>query len=124
MLRPGTLRDPLPGGRIDPFCALSIPDENTRDLELLDYLTNVIWPGFSEYGSDGVRNPFAPRWLRRGVKNPTLLHAFLMSSSPHLEAQLPTWNKNLKVIAEQIYHENEAKRLVRHQPDSLKSTDM
>jgi len=23
MLRPGTLRDPLPGGRIDPFCALS-----------------------------------------------------------------------------------------------------
>ena len=67
MLRPGTLRDPLPGGRIDTFCALPIPVKNTRDLELLDYLANVIWPGFSEYGSDGARNPFATRWLRHGA---------------------------------------------------------
>lgn len=124
MLRPGILRDPLPGGRIDPFCALYIPVENTRDLELLDYLTNVIWPGFSEYGSDGALSPFATRWLRRGAKNPALLHAFLMSSSSHLKAQLLAWNKNPKVIAEQIYHENEAIRLVRHQLDNLESTDI
>jgi hypothetical protein len=38
--------------------------------------------------------------------------------------QLPTWNKNPKMIAEQIYHENEAIRLVKHQLDNLETTDI
>lgn len=124
MRRLGPLRGPLPAGRKDPFSTLSVPVDNTRELELLDYLTNVIWPGFSEYDSEGNWNPFAIRWLKRSARNLALRHALLMASSSHLEARPPTWNKNPKLMAEQLYHENEAVRLVRHQLSNLDSTDV
>jgi hypothetical protein len=110
-----SLQDGLPAGRIDPFNALSIPINNSRDLELIDYLSNVIWPQFSELEANGVRNPFPARWLRRSYQNPALMHAFLTASSSHLEVRIPTYNEDKRVITEQLFHETEAFKWIRQQ---------
>lgn len=114
----------LPAGRVDPFNALSIPITNTRDLELIDYLTNVIWPQFSDLESNGVCNPFPARWLRRGYDNPALMHAFLTASSSHIEARLPTSTLDQRMITEQLAHENEAFKLLRKQLEDPNSANI
>jgi hypothetical protein len=118
------LSHPFQTERNDSQNNLSIPPGNPRDLELMDYLTKVIWAGFSRLDSGNVFSPFAARWLPRCFGNPALKHALLMASSVHLEARLLTKNQDQNVIAEQLFHQNEAIRYFRSQLQNINQADI
>lgn len=104
----------LSGSRIDSFNAV-LPISDPRELELSDYLTNVIWPGFSQYGARKVNNPYAAGWLHRSYGNPALHHSLMLASSVHLAANCRhfTQQQQQEMLEEQLYHQNEAMYHVR-----------
>ena len=113
----------LAGGRIDSLGILALAAEKRRELELMDYIINVIWPGFCEKDNDGTINPYPRHWLQRSSKNPALLHGFMYSSSSHLGSHLfsntNSNTNNPKLLKEQLYHQAEAVKALREQLENL-----
>lgn len=81
----------------------------------MDYLVNVIWPGFSHHGAGQVRKAYAVPWLRRSYNNPALRHALLMASSVHLGTNCTnlTDQQQLGMMEEQLFHQNKAISYIR-----------
>lgn len=108
----------LPNSRIDPFEGLGIPITKRRHLELLDYLTNVIWPTFSQHGGGNLNNPYASHWLERSYSNYALRHAFAMAASLHMSTSTrfsTTAKQKQDMYVEQLTHQHEAIRDMRDQ---------
>jgi hypothetical protein len=85
----------------------------------MDYIINVIWPGFCEKDTDGTVNPYPRNWLQRSSKNPALLHGFMYSSSSHLGSRCGTKRDVAKLLKEQLYHQAEAVKALREQLENL-----
>jgi hypothetical protein len=113
----------LPDGRIDSLGILALPTENRRELELMDYMINVIWPCFCERDSDGRLNPFARHWLQRASNNPAVLHGFLYCASSHIGARLHSNSSSSttapKLLKEQLYHQGKAMEALREQLENI-----
>jgi hypothetical protein len=113
----------LAGGRIDSLGILALAPEKCRELELMDYMINVIWPGFCEKDNDGTVNPYPRHWLQRSSKNPALLQSLLYSSSSHqgsrLLSNIGASNNSPKLLKEQLYHQAEAVKALRNQLENL-----
>ena len=98
---------------VEPFGAAGLPIGRKREVELFDYLANVLWRGFREVDVDGTPNPLASRWTRRVAANPGMISGYLMTASSHLDARLPSRPENYQIIAEQVCHQNMAMKWLR-----------
>ena len=103
---PAGVHDLVSQRRLDHLCATGLPIRRKRDFELLEYLCNVIWPGFEEVDADdGTVNPFPTRWVYRTATNPALLNALLMGASSHLDTRLPSRIEDHEIIQEQLHYQ-------------------
>lgn len=108
----------LPSGRVDPFDSLAVPSTDRRHLELLDYLTNIIWPTFSQHGGGNFHNPYASYWLERSYYNRAIRHAFAMAASLHMSTNMrhtTTPKQKQDMYVEQLMHQYKAIQSMREQ---------